>query len=97
ATTSAEGFFVVTNLQPGLYDVTVKATGFGDKVTQVNVTVGAKVSIDISLAVSQIAAGVVDVVASGGGEGKTTHQALSSVVSGKQINETTAFTPTPSD
>src|SRR5262245_1873620 len=42
ATTSSEGFFIVTNLQPGVYDVTVKATGFAVKVKQVEATVGSK-------------------------------------------------------
>src|SRR5262245_45348686 len=97
AATSAEGFFIVTSLQPGVYDVTVKAQGFGDKVTQVNVTVGAKVSVDVSLAVSQIAAGVVEVVATGGIEVNTTHQELSSVVSGKQITELPTLTRNPYD
>src|SRR5262245_31376646 len=97
ATTGAEGFFVVTNLQPGIYDVIVKATGFSDKISQVNVTVGAKVSIDVSLAVTAIAAGVVDVVASSGVEVNNTHQELSSVVSGKQITELPTLTRNPYD
>src|SRR5262245_49844604 len=97
ATTGAEGFFVVTNLQPGLYDVIVKSTGFSDKIAQVNVTVGAKISIDVSLAVTAIAAGVVDVVASGGVEVNTAHQELSSVVSGKQITELPTITRNPYD
>jgi len=97
ATTSSEGFFIVTNLQPGVYDVTVKATGFGVKVTQVNVTVGAKVTFDVQLAVSEIAAGVVDVVANAGVEVNTAHQELSSVVSSKQISELPTLTRNPYD
>jgi len=97
ATTSAEGFFIVTNLQPGVYDLTVKSSGFGDKVTQVNVTVGSKVSVDMTLAVTAISAGVVDVVASDGVEVNTTNQELSSVVSGKQITELPTLTRNPYD
>src|SRR4030095_3697938 len=97
ATTSGEGFFVVTNLQPGLYDVIVKATGFSDKTAQVNVPVGSRSSIDLSLAVTAIAAGVVDVVASGGVEVNTTHQELSSVISGNQITELPTLTRNPYD
>src|SRR5262245_33717238 len=97
ATTSSEGFFIVTNLQPGVYDVTVKATGFAVKVIQVNVTVGAKVTIEAPLAVSEIAAGVVDVVATAGVEVNTANQELSSVVSSKQVTELPTLTRNPYD
>ncbi|MFN7948493.1 MAG: carboxypeptidase regulatory-like domain-containing protein [Blastocatellia bacterium] len=94
-TTSGEGLYNVTNLQPGIYDVTVKAQGFADRTTQVEVTVGSKVSVDVALAVTAISAGVVDVVASGGVEVNTQHQELSDVVSGKQITELPTLTRSP--
>jgi len=97
ATTSVEGFFIITNLQPGVYDVIVKATGFANKITQVNVTVGAKVTIDVPLSVSEIAAGVVDVVATAGVEVNTANQELSSVVSSKQVTELPTLTRNPYD
>ena len=94
-TTSGEGLYNVTNLQPGIYDVTVKAQGFADRTTQVEVTVGSKVSVDVALAVTAISAGVVDVIASGGVEVNTQHQELSDVVSGKQITELPTLTRSP--
>ncbi|MGH9844990.1 MAG: TonB-dependent receptor plug domain-containing protein, partial [Blastocatellia bacterium] len=58
-------------------------------------TVGSKVSVDVTLALTAITAGVVDVVASGGIEVNTTHQELSDVVSGKQISELPTLTRNP--
>ncbi len=49
ATTDDQGVFTVTNLQSGLYDVTVKSGQFAENTQRVQVTVGAKVSVDVKL------------------------------------------------
>ena len=95
--TSSDGFYNVTNLQPGVYNVTVKAKGFADRTTQVEVTVGSKVSVDVALAVTAISGETVEVVAGGGVEVNTTHQELSDVVSSKQITDLPTLTRNPYD
>src|SRR5690349_21690885 len=51
-TTSDEGTATITNLQPGLYEVTVSGQGFGNFTQQAQITVGAKLSIEAKLAVT---------------------------------------------
>jgi outer membrane receptor protein involved in Fe transport len=96
ATTNEQGQFVVANLQPGLYDVTVTFTGFAPRTQRAQVTVGARVSLDIGLTV-QAQGETIDVVASGGVEVNTQNQELSSVVSGNQIRELPSLTRNPYD
>ena len=50
-TTNAEGFYVLSNLPPGSYEVKVEATGFKDKIsaTPVTLLVGQSVTLDTTL------------------------------------------------
>ncbi|MBI1760105.1 MAG: carboxypeptidase regulatory-like domain-containing protein [Acidobacteria bacterium] len=95
ATTGSDGVYVITNLQPGIYSVTVKAKGFADSSQQVNITVGAKISLDTAMSLTAITGNVVEIVAGGGVEVNTTHQELSDVVSGKQVTELPTLTRNP--
>src|SRR5205085_8881924 len=65
-TTSDEGVATITNLQPGLYEVTVTTTGFANFTQQAQVTVGARLSIEASMS-AQARGEVVNVVAGEGG------------------------------
>src|SRR5258708_21770793 len=54
ASTSPEGFYSVPNLLPGTYQVTAKSEGFSTVVVNgVNLTVGAKQAVNISLKVGE--------------------------------------------
>jgi hypothetical protein len=65
ATTDSEGRFRFTNLQPGVYVLTISATGFSEyKLDQVIVEVGRLSNIDAVLSVGA-ATSAVDIVASG--------------------------------
>jgi carboxypeptidase family protein len=65
ATTDSEGRFRFTNLQPGVYVLTISATGFSEyKLDQVIVEVGRLSNIEAVLSVGA-ATSVVDIVASG--------------------------------
>lgn len=75
--TSSEGAYVIPNLQPGLYDVTVKAQGFQDKTERTQVTVGAKLTVNTQLGVAGTSNNIVDVVAGGVAEINTTDQQIS--------------------
>src|SRR3954454_1392722 len=50
-TTSGDGGFNVTNLQPGNYEVKVEGAGFGTKTTTAQVSVGTKTTVDTQLEV----------------------------------------------
>jgi len=92
ATTDDQGVFTVTNLQSGLYDVTVKSGQFAESTQRVQVTVGSKVSLDTKLSTQAVAANVDVVAAAGGVEVNTTDQQLSSVVTNKQVRELPTLT-----
>jgi hypothetical protein len=95
ATADAEGAYTVTNLQPGLYDVTVQAQNFAKSTQRVQITVGAKASVETQLSVTAIGGETVDVVAGAGVEVNTQNQELSTVVSGEQIRELPTITRNP--
>lgn len=94
-TTGDDGFYTVTNLQPGLYDVTVNGTGFAPAMLRAQVTVGAKTSLETTLSVSAISGNVVDVVAGNGVEVNTQNQELADAISGTQIRELPTLTRNP--
>src|SRR5918997_2322416 len=95
ATADEEGVYSVTNLLPGLYDVSVEAQNFAKSTQRVQVTVGARASLDTQLSVTAITGETVDVVAGAGVEVNTQTQELSNVVSGEQIRELPTVTRNP--
>jgi hypothetical protein len=95
ATTDSEGAYTVTNLQPGLYDVTVQAPNFATVTQRVQVTVGAKASLETELSVNAVVAESITVVANAGVEVNTQNQELSNVISGQQIRELPTVTRNP--
>src|SRR5919112_706133 len=76
-TADEEGVYSVTNLLPGLYDVSVTAQNFAKSTQRVQVTVGARASLDTQLSVTAISGETVDVVAGSGVEVNTQTQELS--------------------
>ncbi|HEY7546730.1 MAG TPA: carboxypeptidase regulatory-like domain-containing protein, partial [Blastocatellia bacterium] len=97
ATTNELGVYVFANLQPGLYDVTVQASGFAPKTQRVQVTVGSQVSVETKLEVTAATQEVVNVTAGGGVEVNTQNQELADVVSDTQIRELPSLTRNPYD
>ena len=86
AVTNTDGNFLVTNLQPAEYKVTVTASGFKDTTVTSQVSVGGTSNINIQLGI-QTTDVVVDVNDGTGGlaEVNTSDQQLSNVVSQRQI------------
>ena len=86
ATTDDQGRFLVINLQPGIYAITVNATGFGpytqDKVL---VEVGRVTTLDVPLAIGQVQ-GTVEVTAEAPVI-NTTQQDFSTNINQTSINE----------
>ena len=94
-TSNEEGGYTVTNLQPGLYDVTVQAQGFAPSTQRVQITVGGRLTLETNLSVTAIGGETVEVVAGGGVEVNTQNQELSRVISGTQIRELPTLTRNP--
>src|SRR5438128_4196107 len=86
ATADSDGVYLVTNLQPGLYDVTVQGGSCTALTQRVEITPGARVTLESKLGI-QAVAGEVNIVAQGGVEVNTTSQELSNVVSATHVRE----------
>jgi outer membrane receptor protein involved in Fe transport len=95
ATTNDEGLAVITNLQPGLYDVTTSSSGFAASTQQAQITVGAKLSLDVQLSATAKGESVTVVAGEGGVEVNTSTQELSSVVTTTQLRELPTLTRNP--
>lgn len=95
ATTNEDGAYAITNLQPGVYEITVQAANFAKSTQRVQVTVGAKASLETALSVSAISTETVDVIDNAGVEVNTQTQELSNVVTGTQIRELPTVTRNP--
>ena len=95
ATTNEDGVYAITNLQPGVYEIAVQAANFAKSTQRVQVTVGAKASLETALSVSEISTETVNVVDTAGIEVNTQTQELSNVVTGTQIRELPTVTRNP--
>ena len=96
-TTDDQGSYQFPSLQPGLYDVIVKAGNFAEITQRAQVSVAGKLTVDIKLSV-QGAAETVNVIAGQGGvEINTTDQQLSDVVTQQQVRELPTLTRNPYD
>ncbi|HXU35127.1 MAG TPA: TonB-dependent receptor [Blastocatellia bacterium] len=97
ATTSGEGIATVTNLQPGVYDVTVTSGSFAPYKQQAQVSVGGNITVDAVLSITAKGETVTIVAGEEGIQVNTQSQELSDVVSGKQITELPTLTRNPYD
>ena len=96
-TADSSGVYTITNIQPGIYDLTAQTTGFAPATQRVQITVGGRTTQDLALGVAGVS-GQVNVIASEGGvEVNTQNQELSSVVSETQIKELPTLTRNPYD
>src|SRR6266545_2232269 len=97
ATSDNEGSYIITALQPGLYDVTVQGGNFKASNQRVQVTIGSKVSVDTQLALTEVTGETVSVIASEGVEVNTQTAEVSNIVTGTQIRELPTLTRNPYD
>ncbi|MGD0308111.1 MAG: TonB-dependent receptor [Acidobacteriota bacterium] len=93
--TGNDGSYVVTNLLPGNYSVSVTKTGFNPSQKQVVLTVGGVTSADFALTVGATQTTVI--VTEAAEQVDTVTQTLSSVISTKQILELPTLTRNPYD
>src|SRR5712664_998854 len=80
-TTGDDGSYSVTNLKPGLYDVTVKSSGYADSTQRVQVTVGSSTTVATSIAIQAITGAVNVTIGEAGISVNTQNQEVSNVVS----------------
>ena len=87
ATTSADGFYVITNLPVGRYTVTVEQQGF-KKVSRTGYDLGAdgRLTVDFKLETGSVSESV-DIVAATGETVNSTSGELSRVIDGTQVQE----------
>jgi Carboxypeptidase regulatory-like domain len=95
ATTNDEGFFIITNLPPGVYEVGVQAQGFAVRAQRVRVFVGSVVRIDTQLSVTPVQVQEEIVEGSGGVKINTQTGQLSDPISGRQLRELPVITRDP--
>jgi hypothetical protein len=96
-TADNDGFYLVTSLQPGVYEVTVTATGFAPRTQRVRVTIGAIRRLETELTVNPVTAEEEIVEGSGGVEVNTQSAQLSDPISGRQVRELPTVTRDPYD
>lgn len=94
--TSESGQYTVFGLAPGRYEVSVTSGNFAPYKSQVDVTVGGRLTVDPVLTVAN-AATTVEVVAEGGAQVNTQSQELSQVVSPREVAQLPSLTRNPYD
>ena len=95
ATTNGDGFFVITNLPPGIYEVTFQAQGFATRAQRVRVFVGSSVRLDTGLTVTPVTAEERVVEITSGGEVNTQSGQLSDPITVRQLRELPVITRDP--
>ncbi|HTG17042.1 MAG TPA: carboxypeptidase regulatory-like domain-containing protein, partial [Blastocatellia bacterium] len=96
ATTNEEGTATFTNLQPGLYDVTVTGgSGFAPYKQQAQVSVGTRLTVEAALSPTGTTESITVVAGEGGVEVNTQTQQLADTVSQRQITELPTLTRNP--
>ncbi len=95
-TTSSTGAYLVTGLEPAIYQVTVTTSSFKPFVAKVEVTVGSHETLDAKLSVSA-AVTEVQVIGEGGAQVNTQTQEMSQIVDTHQIAQLPSLTRNPYD
>lgn len=85
ANTDDQGIYTITNLQPGGYEVSAAASGFQPASQSIQVTVGSRLTVNLTAGIANVG-GTVDIVEGTGlGEINTTDQQVSDLITGRQI------------
>lgn len=94
ATTNSDGYYVIPNVQPSTYEVSVKSGNFKEFKVVREISVAADVTVNATLSVT--VAAVVDVTGSTSvGDINTSDQSISDVVNSKQLENLPTITRDP--
>ncbi|HEY1806551.1 MAG TPA: carboxypeptidase regulatory-like domain-containing protein [Terracidiphilus sp.] len=96
AVSSSTGSYLITGLEPAIYQVTVNSASFKPFSAKVEVTVGSHLTLDAKLSVSATVTEV-EVVGEGGSQVNTQTQELSQVVDTQQMMQLPSLTRNPYD
>jgi len=96
AVTSAAGSYLVTGLQPATYEVKIISGNFKPYTAKIEVTVGARATLDAKLSIDN-AVTQIEVIAEGGSQVNTQSQELSQVVNAQQVAMLPSLTRNPYD
>ncbi len=94
---NGEGFYTITSLQPGLYDVTIQANGFASRTQRVRVSVGSALRLESQMSVTPVTEKQDVVEGSGGVTANSQNYQQSDHVSQRQIQELPTLTRDPYD
>jgi hypothetical protein len=95
ATTTDEGFFILTNLPPGVYELSVQAQGFAVRAQRVRVFVGSVVRVDTQMSITPVQVEEEVLEGSGGVDINTQTGQLSDPISRRQLTELPVITRDP--
>ena len=96
-TTDEAGVALITNLQPGVYDITVSGSGFAPYKQQAQVTVGGKLTVEAAMSAVGTGESITVVAGEAGVEVNTQTQELSNVISKAQVTQLPTLTRNPYD
>lgn len=94
--TLPDGTYIVANLLPSVYEVTVEAPGFAKATKRIQVIVGSKVTLDFQLSVGAPVE-VVEVLGEAGVLVNTETQTISQVIDSRKVVELPTLTRNPYD
>lgn len=94
STTDEKGGYAFTNLLPGVWELTVEASGFAKWTRRVQVTVGSKVTVEPQLSVGA-AVTVVEVAGEAGVQVNVSQQLIENVIDAKKIVDLPTFNRDP--
>ena len=95
-TSDSSGYYLVTDLQPGLYDVKVSHPNFGEFTRRFSVSPGTRNTVDASLALKG-ATVVVEVVGASDTAVDTQSSSISQVINSQQVSQLPTLTRDPYD
>jgi hypothetical protein len=93
---SSTGAYLITGLEPAVYEVTVNSGNFKPYLAKVEVTVGSHLTLDAKLSVSATVQEI-QVIGEGGAQVNTQTQELSQVVDTQQMMQLPSLTRNPYD
>lgn len=95
-TTSGNGTYTATGLEPATYEIAIQSASFQPYVAKVQITVGGHVTLDAKLSVG-VNTSQVEVIAEGGSQVNTQTQELSQIVNEEQVSQLPSLTRNPYD
>jgi len=95
ASTNSEGFYIITSLPPGLYEINIQCQGFAVRTRKVRIFVGSMIRFDPEVTVQPVTGEETIIEGSGGVAINTQTAQLSDPISGRLLNELPTITRDP--